>query len=77
MSCHKILQQICDDLSEDINSDVCDHIRRHLNSCPQCTEQLTSMRAVVQLYRCLGEREVPSSIHQRLVTLLNVTENKA
>jgi len=74
MSCDKILQQICDELAEDINSDVCENIRQHLASCPQCRQQLSSMRAVVQMYRCLHDQEVPSAIHQRLLTLLNVPQ---
>jgi anti-sigma factor (TIGR02949 family) len=75
MGCDKILQQICDELAEDIHSEVCESIRQHLATCPHCSQQLSSMRTVVQLYRCVKEQEVPSDIHQRLLTLLNVSES--
>lgn len=77
MSCDDIIQQLCDELAEDIESPVCENIRLHLTSCPQCSRQLTSMRNAVQLFRCLRDQEVPSSIHHRLVTLLNVPDLNA
>ena len=76
MSCNKILQQICDELAEDINSDLCENLRQHLSVCPHCSRQLSSMRAVVQLYRCLEEKEVPPAIHHRLLELFHVADRK-
>jgi hypothetical protein len=77
MSCDTVLQQICDELAEDIQSEVCENIRFHLANCPQCNSQLTSMRNAVQLFRCLREQEVPSAIHNRLVILLNMPDVNA
>ncbi len=74
MSCDKILRQICDELAEDIHSELCENIRLHLSSCPHCNQQLSSMRNVVHLYQCIKEQEVPAEIHQRLLTLLKVSE---
>jgi hypothetical protein len=58
MSCDKILQQLCDELAENIDSEVCEEIRQHLQICPHCSRQLSSLRTVVQLYRCLNEQDV-------------------
>ncbi len=74
MSCDKILQQLCDELAENIDSEVCEEIRQHLQTCPHCSRQLSSLRTVVQLYRCLNEQDVPYAMHQRLLTLLNVAD---
>ena len=75
MDCDKILERLCADLSEDIHSPVCEEIRRHLQSCSACCEQLQSMRNTVALYRCLKEKDVPAAIHERLIALLNVEDS--
>ena len=74
MECEKILLQICDELSEDINSELCQEMRKHLQECPNCRNQLDSMRNVVTLYRCLKQKDVPPAVHSRLLTLLNLSE---
>jgi hypothetical protein len=74
MSCDKILQEICAELSEDVDSQVCERLRSHLQECPQCSQQLSSMRTTVHLYHCLGEQEVPRQIHQRLAKMLNLVD---
>ena len=74
MECEKILQKICDDLAEDINSPVCQSIRNHLEGCPDCQQNLNSMRNTIQLFRCLEEREIPENIHQRLIKVLNIPD---
>lgn len=73
--CEKVLQQLCDDLAEDINSELCAQLKQHLQDCEDCRMQLQSMRSVVKLFQCLKEKDVPPDIHQRLVKLLNVEES--
>jgi predicted anti-sigma-YlaC factor YlaD len=72
MECDKILEQLCAELSEDIHSELCGEIRRHLDACSACREQLQSVRNTVALYRCLKEKNVPGAIHRRLMALLKV-----
>ena len=77
MVCDKILLEICADLAEDIGSELCARLREHLQNCPNCTRQLSTMRTTIHLYHCLGEREVPHSIHERLARLLNLPGDAA
>jgi len=77
MECDKILEKLCDEISEDINSELCQQIKEHLKTCDKCRAELTSMRNAVNLFRCLDEKEVPSNIHKRLLTLLNLPESQA
>jgi len=72
MDCEQVLKQICDDLAENIDSEVCAVIKKHLRKCDACQQQIKSMRNTVNLFRCLDEKEVPRQIHERLVKLLNV-----
>jgi len=70
--CEKILNQVCGDLSEDVNSELCDEIKSHLKECDQCRKEIESMRGTVALFQCLETRKVPIEMHQRLAKLLNV-----
>ena len=72
--CEKFLQQICDELAEDINSELCEKLRNHLEVCQDCRNQVMSMRRTVNLFKCLKEKEVPRDIHERLFKLLNVED---
>ncbi|MBD3377403.1 hypothetical protein GF406_20415 [candidate division KSB1 bacterium] len=72
MHCHNILDRLCDDLAEDIDSELCQELKYHLETCESCRSQLGSVRKTVQLFRCLQEKEVPSIVHSRLLTLLNL-----
>ena len=70
--CLKTLQQICDELSEDINSSLCQEIQEHLNNCPKCCAQVDSIRKVVYLYKNMDKCEVPQSVDNRLWKVLNL-----
>jgi hypothetical protein len=74
MDCENLLNQICDELAEDINSEVCETIRLHLESCEACRTQVTSMKKAVLLFRCLEDKNVPPDTHKRLLKLLNVAD---
>ncbi len=76
MGCEKILVQICDELAEDINSETCQAIKKHLDECENCRNQLDSMRNMVALFRCMEEKNVPKGTHRRLLKMLNVEEKK-
>lgn len=72
--CESVLQRLCDELAEDIDSELCAELKMHLEECEECRTQLESMRTLVHLFRCLSEKEVPKAVHDRLLTLLNVQE---
>lgn len=76
MKCDTILKQVCSELAEDIDSEVCDQLRRHLQTCPACAGQIAAMRTAIHLYQGLGEQEVPAPIHERLAALLKLEEGR-
>jgi len=41
--CDKIVQRICDDLSNDINAELCEQIKDHVKECKDCNELLRSI----------------------------------
>jgi hypothetical protein len=75
MECEDLLNQLCEELSEDINSEVCESLKRHLASCDDCRTQMTSMRTAIHLYQCLKDSEVPPNIHERLLQVLNIKDD--
>ena len=72
MKCEEFLQRLCDELGENIDSEVCTEIRNHLENCVDCQEQIQSVRQTVSLFRCIKDKKVPQSVHERLVKMLNV-----
>jgi len=72
--CEELLKQVCDDLAEDVNSELCDQLRDHLEDCADCRNQVESMRGTVTLFQCLKEKKVPQDVHDRLFRLLNVED---
>lgn len=74
MKCEEFLQRICDELGENLDSEVCAEIKAHLEECADCREHVNSMRSTVDLFRCIEDRNVPRSIHERLLKMLNVED---
>lgn len=70
--CKKIVERVCNDLAENINSPLCSELKVHLEECDQCRQQIETMRGTVGLFQCLEARKVPIEVHQRLAKLLNV-----
>jgi len=72
MDCLTTIQQICDLLSENINSPLCKEIMQHLDECPKCCAQVDSVRKVVYLYKDYNQSDVPANVDHRLWRVLNL-----
>ena len=73
MKCKEAYAHICDNLDADLNSPKCIEIRKHLESCPDCSAFLDSVKKTVFLYRSTPSPELPDSIHQRLLKTIEHT----
>lgn len=49
--CLRILRELSAYLDNELSTDVCREIRRHLGACPHCEDFLTSLRQTVSLCR--------------------------
>ena len=74
--CEKVVQQICDELTDDIDGQICEKLKAHIAECEECRNQLNSMRDTVHLYQCLEDSKVPQDVHERLYQMLNVDNEK-
>ena len=72
--CEKLVEKVCQDLSEDINSELCSQFKDHLADCEDCRNQVESLKGTVNLFHCLKEKKVPHEIHERLFKLLNMDD---
>ena len=53
MPCPEKVDQICLELGVELNSEVCQSLRAHLEACPDCKAYVDSLRKTVYLYRNL------------------------
>ncbi len=72
MSCHEMLEKICADLKEDIDSEVCQEVKRHLESCPDCRAYVDSLKKTVYLYRKIPDEKLPDEVQERLYKTLKL-----
>lgn len=70
--CKPILERLCDALGEDLNSPLCLELKEHLDSCPDCTLQLDTVRRTVEIYRTIPCQRCPGEVSQRLLARLNL-----
>jgi hypothetical protein len=72
--CRKILERICADAGESIDSPFCREVAMHLEKCENCRAQADALRGTVRLYRCLERDDVPLTVAQNLRRALGLTE---
>lgn len=72
MPCPDMVERICAELGENIDSEVCTEIRQHLATCPDCSAYVDSLKKTVYLYRQLPENSLPEDIQNRLHAVLNL-----
>ncbi len=66
MKCKEVYMHICENLDQDVNSPRCREIKRHLESCPDCTAYLDSLRKTVSLYRTMEAPSLPKKVEHEL-----------
>ncbi len=68
--------KLCDDLSTDIDAEVCDEVKEHLKDCPECRVYVDTLKQTVYLFR--GEQEleskegIPEDVSDRLFKVLDL-----
>ena len=72
--CFKTIGEICEALGENIDSELCQEIKNHLDSCPKCCAQVDSLRNTVHLFQCIKNVEVPASVDSRLWKVLHLNK---
>ncbi len=66
-NCRSVHRYVCENLDENINSARCRAIRKHLQTCPDCTAYLDSIKKTVLLYRTMSKSGPSASSHRVLL----------
>jgi 4-hydroxy-3-methylbut-2-en-1-yl diphosphate synthase IspG/GcpE len=70
LRCTEVAKYVCENLDEQLNSRKCQAIKKHLQTCPQCTKNLTDLKKVIALYRKESDPHLPQAIQKKLFATL-------
>jgi len=73
VKCREVMQYICESLGEDLNSEKCTHIKKHLQECTECSNYFKTVEITIDCYRKYNV-EIPKEAHSRLLKFLNLDE---
>ena len=51
ITCNDVLNHVCENLDEDLQSPTCRSIRSHLNDCAECADYLKSLKTTIELFK--------------------------
>lgn len=70
--CHDVLGHICEELDTRMNSAKCRALKRHLETCPNCTAYLDSLRKTITLYSTSPNPRLPGKVRNELFAVLKL-----
>ena len=72
IDCLDVAKHVCGDLDEHINSPECRAIKKHLQSCPNCTAYLDSLKKTVLIYQHIPNPRFPKRSRKKLFARLKI-----
>ncbi len=75
VNCKDVMQHICESLGEDLNSERCIAIKKHLVECTDCQNYFESVELTIDCYRKYNI-EIPEDVHDRLMKFLDLDDDK-
>lgn len=72
MKCKEVYLHICENLNQDLDSPRCRTIKKHIQTCPDCSAYLDSVTKTVQLYKTAPAPRIPPHVHNTLLDTLNL-----
>ena len=73
VNCKDVMHHICESLGEDLNSDRCIAIKKHLDNCTDCKSYFKTVEITVDYYRKYNV-ELPEDAHKRLMKFLDLED---
>ena len=73
VNCKDVMQHICESLGEELNSDRCVAIKKHLDECSGCQNYFKTVEFTIDCYRKYNV-EIPDSAHERLMKFLDLDD---
>jgi predicted anti-sigma-YlaC factor YlaD len=73
ITCKEVMNHICDNLGEELNSPKCIAIKEHLESCETCQSYFKNVEATIEFYKKYNVT-LPDDAHNRLLSFLGLKE---
>jgi len=73
VTCKEVMNHICDNLGEELNSPRCIAIKEHLSNCPSCRCYFKNVEVTIDFYRKYNVA-LPDEAHNRLLDFLGLKE---
>ena len=70
--CKDVMEHICENLGENLDSPKCSAIKSHLNNCDNCQNYFKTVEDTIQFYKNYNV-ELPEGAHDRLLKVLGLT----
>lgn len=71
--CRDLLDQLSEFVDGTLDKKLCDEIEAHLESCPNCTIVVDSLRKTIHLYQVTAQSEqMPEGVRERLYKHLHL-----
>lgn len=73
ITCKDVMNHICDNLGEEINSPRCVAIKSHLDGCESCKCYFKSVETTISFYKQYNV-DLTVDAHKKLLTILGLEE---
>jgi anti-sigma factor RsiW len=74
-NCRELLGDLSDYVDGDLAAQLCADLERHLQTCPNCTVVVNTLRKTIELYHESTESDLlPQEVRQRLYARLDLGE---
>jgi predicted anti-sigma-YlaC factor YlaD len=71
VTCKTVMNHICENLGEDLNSEKCIAIKNHLDHCDNCKNYFNSVEQTIEFYKKYNIN-LPNEAHERLLNVLGL-----
>jgi len=72
VTCKDVVSHICESFGEDLNSEKCQAIKKHLSECKNCSNYFKSVEMTINFYKQYNA-ELPDDAHERLLKSLGLS----
>jgi predicted anti-sigma-YlaC factor YlaD len=73
VNCKDVMHNVCESLGEDLNSDKCVAIKKHLEECPGCKSYFETIEITIDYYRKYNVK-MPDDAHEKLMKFLDLDD---
>jgi len=70
--CNDAVKYICENLDEDLNSRKCRAIKKHLQTCTNCSKDLGTLKKIITLYRMESAPSLSREVQKKLFAALKL-----